>query len=1207
MNAVSGATLRAVSNIEKDLLQERLDPIGNANYQKDRGCMEGTRTQVISDIVLWATTSSNQDLHPENPKADSVAWVYGMPGIGKTAIAHSICHRLQGKNQLGGSFFCRRDDPARSETKSVLPTLIYELATTFGPYRNQVVQALHDDPELKPQLTSGELFLSSLQLLEVHPLRTLVLVIDALDECGEPGARQQLLGHLLTACRQNRWLKAIVISRPERDIRSFFNAHGVVGRDLSQEDNSRTDIRQFTEARMKMVADERHVSQHPEPWVGERRLGHIVNRSGGLFIFVETLSQYLMKYKNPKLPLDRLLAGPSEEASVELHKLYLAAIESRVGSEEAESRLIARAVIGAAPHRALCDEAIAAFTGLQLATVSSWVDDLSSLLYREHTTNGGIRVLHISILEYFTGPFCPLDFRVDLKQANIELGLYCLRTMIKELRFNMCKLKTSYQTNSEIEDLNERVQENISDILQYSCLYWSNHLCSSLDPVSKEVCESLGIFLSGEWVLYWLEALSVMGRVPTAIEALRNIKRCRKIFEEGIVYLADEALRFILFFLTPISTSAPHIYISALPFIPSESSLWKATCKSFPDHMRVCEGRMKKWPGMAARWTGHTFYILDIAYSPDGLNVVSGSFDETIRIWDAATGTPVGEPLKGHTEDVTSVAYSPDGRNIVSGSGDNTIRIWAAATGLPVGEPLKGHAQRVSSVAYSPNGRNIVSGSYDLSIRIWDVETGTLVGEPLEGHTGGVMSVVYSPDGLKVASGSSDQTIRIWDAVTGVPVGEPLKGRAGTINSIAYSPDGRNIVCGSKGNTIQIWDATMGLPVGEPWEGHTQAVMKVAYSPDGQSIVSGSEDNTIRIWDAATGALIGDPLNGHTDKITSIAYSPDGRSIVSCSYDQTIRAWDAATGKPIAEPPAGHTNGVTSVAYSPDGQNIVTGSWDRTIRIWNADTGVLVNGPMKGHIGWVVSVAYSPDGRNIVSGSEDKTIRIWDAATGLPVGKPLKGHADKVRSVAYSPDGQKIVSDSEDNTIRIWDAATGALIGDPLHGPTDDITSIAYSPDGQNIVSGSLDQTIRIWDASTGAPVGEPLKGHTDIIISIAYSPDGRNIVSGSGDETIRIWDAVTGAPVGEPLKGHTSFIKSVAYSPDNRRIISSSYDSTIRIWDVATGAPIGDPLRGHIGLITSVAYSPDGRYIVSGSMDHTVRIWDAQHTPNSESFRWKF
>ncbi|KIM31243.1 hypothetical protein M408DRAFT_64777, partial [Serendipita vermifera MAFF 305830] len=231
----------------------------------------------------------------------------------------------------------------------------------------------------------------------------------------------------------------------------------------------------------------------------------------------------------------------------------------------------------------------------------------------------------MSILEYFAGPSCPLDFRVDLEQANIELGSYCLQTMIAELQFNICKLETSYRTNSEIEDLNERVQEHISDTLQYSCLYWSNHLCSSLDPVRKEVSDYLGTFLKSERVLYWLEVLSMMGKVPTAIGALRNIISCRRIFEDEVVNLAEGALRFVLAFLTPITTSAPHIYLSALPFTPSESSLWKTASKSFPKRMRVSEGQMTKWPRTSAVWKGHDNTIMDIAYSPDGLNVVSGS------------------------------------------------------------------------------------------------------------------------------------------------------------------------------------------------------------------------------------------------------------------------------------------------------------------------------------------------------------------------------------------------------------------------------------------------------------------------------------------------------------------------------------------------------------------------------------------------------
>ncbi|KIM28379.1 hypothetical protein M408DRAFT_308321 [Serendipita vermifera MAFF 305830] len=193
----------AISNFELDFLRKRLEPITNAHYQDDRGCMNGTRAQIINDAFLWATRSLSQNAPLENSNADGMLWIYGMPGIGKSAIAHSICHRFNDNKQLGGSFFCRRDDPALSDARSVLPTLIYELAGIFGPYRNRVAQALRDDPQLTPQSVGEEMFPTPLQSLEAYPPQALVLVIDALDECGGPATRRQLLGHLFKACQRN--------------------------------------------------------------------------------------------------------------------------------------------------------------------------------------------------------------------------------------------------------------------------------------------------------------------------------------------------------------------------------------------------------------------------------------------------------------------------------------------------------------------------------------------------------------------------------------------------------------------------------------------------------------------------------------------------------------------------------------------------------------------------------------------------------------------------------------------------------------------------------------------------------------------------------------------------------------------------------------------------------------------------------------------
>ena len=547
---------------------------------------------------------------------------------------------------------------------------------------------------------------------------------------------------------------------------------------------------------------------------------------------------------------------------------------------------------------------------------------------------------------------------------------------------------------------------------------------------------------------------------------------------------------------------------------------------------------------------GHTDSVLSVAVSPDGGRIVSGSDDSTVRIWDAQTGEPIGQPLQGHTDRVLSVAVSPDGGRIVSGSADRTVRIWDAQTGEPIGQPLQGHTDRVLSVAVSPDGGRIVSGSADSTVRIWDAQTGEPIGQPLQGHTDSVLSVAVSPDGGRIVSGSADRTVRIWDAQTGEPIGQPLQGHTDRVWSVAVSPDGGRIVSGSADSTVRIWDAQTGEPIGQPLQGHTSSVWSVAVSPDGGRIVSGSADSTVRIWDAQTGEPIGQPLQGHTDSVWSVAVSPDGGRIVSGSADSTVRIWDAQTGEPIGQPLQGHTDRVLSVAVSPDGGRIVSGSDDSTVRIWDTQTGEPIGQPLQGHTDSVLSVAVSPDGGRIVSGSADRTVRIWDAQTGEPIGQPLQGHTDWVWSVAVSPDGGRIVSGSDDSTVRIWDAQTGEPIGQPLQGHTDRVLSVAVSPDGGRIVSGSADSTVRIWDAQTGEPIGQPLQGHTDRVWSVAVSPDGGRIVSGSDDSTVRIWDAQTGEPIGQPLQGHTARVLSVAVSPDGGRIVSGSYDNTVRIWE---------------------------------------------------------
>ena len=149
-----------------------------------------------------------------------------------------------------------------------------------------------------------------------------------------------------------------------------------------------------------------------------------------------------------------------------------------------------------------------------------------------------------------------------------------------------------------------------------------------------------------------------------------------------------------------------------------------------------------------------------MAFSPDGTRLASGSEDETVRLWDVASGEPT-TTLEGHTDWVLSVAFSPDGTRLASGSWDGTILLWDVASGEPT-TTLEGHTGSVLSVAFSPDGTRLASGSLDGTVRLWDVASG----EPtttLEGHTGSVLSVAFSPDGTRLASGSWDGTILLWD------------------------------------------------------------------------------------------------------------------------------------------------------------------------------------------------------------------------------------------------------------------------------------------------------------------------------------------------------------------------------------------------------------------------------------------------------------
>ena len=563
------------------------------------------------------------------------------------------------------------------------------------------------------------------------------------------------------------------------------------------------------------------------------------------------------------------------------------------------------------------------------------------------------------------------------------------------------------------------------------------------------------------------------------------------------------------------------------------------------------------------------------AYSPVEDRVVLGGMENSLQMYSATTGEPIG-PVMPHSKSVHQAVFSPNGKFIASM--DGKAWLWLAADGRPAFSSL-GPTQGMKSVAFSPDSRRLLIAGDNRAAQQWSVETGQAIG-PSMTHTATVMSARFSVDGRWIATACADKTARLWNAETGVPVSPPLRHEDG-VTEVAFSPDGRLLATLGKDRTVRLWSVNRGESIAPPIR-HNGVVKAMAFSTNSQRLLTGSEDGFARLWNLS-GEPVGSPMR-HEGGVLAVTFTPDGKRVLTGGRDRAARFWSAETGEPLGQP-LEHDGWVAEIHFSRDGSKVLGRTYGHSAAIWSAHLGTAPDVELKEQP--LLAGVFSPDGQRLLTGNILGEARIWSAETGEPTGVVVK---HRLWNVAYSPDGQLFLTAGRDGLVKLWSAATGEPLGEPLIHPAE-VRAAVFSHDGKRVATACFDQTARVWSVATRQPIGAPLV-HSQLVEDVDFSPDDARLVTAGSDGRALIWSVASGQLALPPLE-HRSAVLGAVFSPDGRRILTGSRDATARLWDAATGQPVGTPML-HPDWVEEVAFSPDGQTILTGSNDGGARQWSA-------------
>ncbi|KDQ09274.1 hypothetical protein BOTBODRAFT_92785, partial [Botryobasidium botryosum FD-172 SS1] len=946
-------------HVSADLMGQ-LTPVDMETFDLPR-CQPGTRSSEIQAITEWV-------MDPD--ASQRILWLPGPAGFGKSTLSTTLADTFAGLRRLGAFLFFNRDVEERSTPSKVVKTLAYQLAL----FDHRIAEKVSNLLDESPYVTRSHVRNQFVQLV-VKPLCSiealdddgpLVLVLDALDECGNAESRRSLLSTLVDESQHlPSCVRILIMSRPSDDIASAFgNQLHIRCHSLEITAENSKDVKAFLCHSMAKIAKSKvHLALDPD-WPGCPVLQVLTARAGGLFIWADTAVKYMDDGMDPVQRLDILINGVTPKDRVDsLSQLYTTVLHACQKWDDEEfcsafCKLFGAILVARLPLPPSAMDSLLGFPPNWSLQMTSY---FRAVLIEEPT--GAIRIIHPSFYDFLTSQGqASSPWYINAKLHNKYMAFHCVELLGHLLRENMLGL---------VHSLRPAPMPSLSSDLAYASLFWIPHVCATageLDSLGDGVYQLMHTHL-----LHWLEAMCICKETQKTWYMLDQLESWTQqhLPDHTLLHdLVSDSLKFCRYFSHIIEQHPLSVYKVALPFSPSQSLIYKKFHKD-DAMLRVVGNPLLAWPPWQLTLSEPKPFFNCIALSPDGLRVATVAGGETaVCIWDLMTGSVVLGPLQGgHQEEVRTLIFSSDGAKLASSS--------------------------------SGNG----------AVCVWDVTTGLMVLGPL-GHHVAVDSISLPPDDTLIAVGLCNGAIYLHHAATGVQVHAPLERHATCINSLAFSPDASRIVSGSADGTVCVWDVSTGhlvfrSPVGAYFLSYAYSI---SISPNGLRAITGAHDGTVCIWDTLTGALVTGPVVPMSKSAYLVQCSPDGVKAVSCA-GWTVCIWDIASGTMVGPLGSEQDGRIISIAISSTGSKAITGSENGLLSFWDMLSGTLIQ-TLKKHLDEVHAVAFSPDGTRAASASEDKTICIWDAMAGIPLVGPLSGHSDSVHSVVFSPDGLRVASGS---------------------------------------------------------------------------------------------------------------------------------------------------------------------------------------------------